>query len=234
MKPRHDVNFLQNCKTNNVFPKFVKWKNIKYKALRERNKYYARNLNDALDKRRKELKHLETERDKLKVNLVNSTTWMKSQLLLFSIKRLQSNRCKKTLARHEKKLEALIINKRVHDGINNNPNSIITNLSNVELHEDEIEILKVGLKHGLLIRPRESEMIIIMEDIYDQILQHNILKDDHIFKHRAQTALKAFTYNYLDLDIKGFFNDKKKIKTLQNLREKCMILKPDKGKVLCL
>ena len=114
MKARHDVNFLQNCKTNNVFPKFVKWKNIKYKALRERNKYYARNLNDALDKRRKELKHFETERDKLKVNLVNSTTWMKSQLLLFSIKRLQSNLCKKTLARHEKKLGALIINKRVH------------------------------------------------------------------------------------------------------------------------
>ena len=52
----------------------------------------------------------------------------------------------------KKKLEALIINKMVHDGINNNPNSIITSLSNVELHEDEIEILKVGLKHGLLIR----------------------------------------------------------------------------------
>ena len=57
---------------------------------------------------------------------------MQSQLLL--IKRLQSNRCKKNLARHEKKLETLIINKRVQDDINNNPNSIITNLSNVELH----------------------------------------------------------------------------------------------------
>ena len=110
MKERHDVNFLQNSKTNKVFPKFVKWKNIKYKALGERNKYYARNLNDALHKRRKELKHLETGRDKLKVNLVNSTTWMKSRLLLLSNKRLQSNRCKKTSARHEKKFEALIIN----------------------------------------------------------------------------------------------------------------------------
>ena len=63
---------------------------------------------------------------------MNSTTRMQSQLLL--IKRLQSNRCKKNLARHEKKLETLIINKRVQDDINNNPNSIITNLSNVELH----------------------------------------------------------------------------------------------------
>ena len=54
------------------------------------------------------------------------------------------------------------------------------------------------------------------------------------FSNRAQTALKAFTYNYLDLNIKGFFKDKKKIKALQNLREKCMILKSDKDKVLCL
>ena len=32
----------------------------------------------------------------------------------------------------------------------------------MELHEDEIEILKVVLKHGLLIRPRESEMIVMI------------------------------------------------------------------------
>ena len=48
MKAKHDVNFLQNCKTN-VFPKFVRWKNIKYKTLPERTKYYTRNLNDALN-----------------------------------------------------------------------------------------------------------------------------------------------------------------------------------------
>ena len=90
-------------------------------------------------------------------------------MILFSVKRLQSNRCKIVLARHEKKLDALVINKRIHDGVNNNPNSIITNLSNAELNEDEICVLKVGLKHGLLIRPCESEVIVVMEDVYDQI-----------------------------------------------------------------
>ena len=95
-------------------------------------------------------------------------------MILFSVKRLQSNRCKIVLARHEKKLDALVINKRIHDGVNNNPNSIITNLSNAELNEDEICVLKVELKHGLLIRPRESEVILVMEDVYDQILQQNI------------------------------------------------------------
>ena len=89
-------------------------------------------------------------------------------------------------------------------------------------------------KNPLLNRPRESEMIVIMEDVYDQILKQNILKDDHIYRHRAQTALKAFTYNYLDLDVKQLFNDRKKIKALQNLRDRCMILKPDKGQGIVL
>ena len=55
MRAKHDVNFLQNCKTNNVFLKFVRWKNIEHKALHECIKYYTRNLNDA-NKRLKELK----------------------------------------------------------------------------------------------------------------------------------------------------------------------------------
>ena len=128
----------------------------------------------------------------------------------------------------EKKLDALITNKRIHDGVNNNSNSIITNLSNVELNRDQNRFPKVELKPDLLIRPHESEMIEIMEDIYDEILKQNILKDDHIYRHRAQTALKAFTYNYFDLDVKQLFNYKKKIKALQNVRDSNMILKTNK------
>ena len=53
-----------------------------------------------------------------------------------------------------------------------------------------------------------------MEHVYDQISKQNILKDDHVYRNRAQTALKAFTYNYLDLDVRQLFNDSKKIKAL--------------------
>ena len=74
MKAKYDVNFLQNCKTNIVFPKCVRWKNIKYKTPHERVKYYARKLNDALNKRCKKLNKLLTEHDNPKLNLMNSTT----------------------------------------------------------------------------------------------------------------------------------------------------------------
>ena len=42
----------------------------------------------------------------------------------------------------------------------------------------------------------------------------NILKDDHISKVTAQTALKLFAYNCLDLDIKQYFSDNKMIVVL--------------------
>ena len=99
---------------------------------------------------------------------------------------------------------------------------------------EEILLLKLGLKHGLLIRPTESETITIMEDIYGQIVRQNVMKDDNISKHRIQTALESFTYAYLDLDFKNFGIDQKRIKILRNLRNRCMILKSDKGHVIVI
>ena len=69
-----------------------------------------------------------------------------------------------------------------------------------------------------------------MEDIYDQIVRQNVMKDDNISKHSIQNALKSFTYAYLDLDFKNFGIDQKGIKILRKLRNRCIILKPDKGR----
>ena len=54
MKAKNDINFLHECKTNDIYPKFVRWKNIKNKTPKERNTYYSKNLNSAINKRRKE------------------------------------------------------------------------------------------------------------------------------------------------------------------------------------
>ena len=61
--------------------------------------------------------------------------------------------------------------------------------------KNEIQILKYGLKHGVAIRPKESEMIVIMEDIYDQIMRHNVVRDSYISTDRLKTTLKAFSFN---------------------------------------
>ena len=42
----------------------------------------------------------------------------------------------------------------------------------------EIEILKLGLRHGVTTRPVELEMIAILEDISDQIKNAKVIKND--------------------------------------------------------
>ena len=56
-------------------------------------------------------------------------------------------------------------------------------------------------KHSLAMRPKESEMIVIMEDIYEQILRHNAIKDSYISR--------VFTFNYLDIDNKYYIHNSK-------------------------
>ena len=62
------------------------------------------------------------------------------------------------------------------EGIHKNANRIITNLSDTELSDNEIFVLKLGLKNGILIKPKVTEMAIIMEDIHRQIVRLDLLK----------------------------------------------------------
>ena len=105
---------------------------------------------------------------------------MKRFLIKFSINRLISNKLVEIQIRRDRKFNNLIMEKRIQEGIHNNPNDLITNLTNVNFSNNEVKILKYGLKHGLAIRPKESEMIVIMEDIYEQILRHNAIIDSYI------------------------------------------------------
>ena len=72
-------------------------------------------------------------------------------------------------------------------------------------------------------------MIVIMEDICDQIMRHNVVKDSYISTERLKTTLKAFTLNYLDIDDRLYFRDNKRLNVLRELRNKFAILKLIKG-----
>ena len=136
--------------------------------------------------------------------------------------------------RHDSKLANLINEKRIQDGIHNNPNEIIINLTDTTLSNYETEILKYGLTHGNAIRPKKSEMIMIMENIYDQIMRHNIVKDSYISTECLKTTLKVFTFNYLDIDDRRYFHDNKRLNALRELRNKFATLKPHIGQGIVL
>ena len=144
-------------------------------------------------------------------DIKQATTWIKCKLIIYSINNAQSKINAVTPARHQKKHDTSIVNKRITDGIKKNPNNVITNLTRFELIDDEVEVLNFGLKHGVLSRPKESEMVATMEYVWEEIDNNNILKENHMTKQRVQTALRAFTHNYLDFESKDYHLDRKRM-----------------------
>ena len=71
-------------------------------------------------------------------------------------------------------------------------------------------------------------MIAIAENIWDQIEQKG-LRNHFMKRERVKTALRAFTYSYIDIYNKQYSHDKKKINIIKQLRDKYMILKLNKG-----
>ena len=136
----------------------------------------------------------------LDVVQVNGTPWMKAQLIVFSISRLLKSEMVKVRTRHNKKMDNLLWLKQAIDGLQGNPNDVILNLSGQDLSDDQIDVLKLGLRHSFATRPSELEMMSISEDLWDQINKLDQFKDGSYIKDRLKNSLRSFTYNYLDLD----------------------------------
>lgn len=70
----------------------------------------------------------------------------------------------------------------------------------------------------------------VTEDLCDQISRLKTFKDGRYIQDKVKNSLRSFTYNYIDLDLREFNLDKKKIKILNYLTTNFSILIPDKGK----
>ena len=114
-------------------------------------------------------------------------------MIIYSINNAQSKINNVTSAQQQKKYDALIVNKRITDGIKMNPNNVITNLTRFELADDKVQVPNLALKHGVLSRPKESEMVATMEHIWEKTDNNNVLKGNHLTRQRVQTAVRAFT-----------------------------------------
>ena len=117
MKAKHDAHFLHKCKSNNEYPKFAHCRKMKNKTPKERINCYPKNLNSAINKTKQELKTLTEKHILILKNLNDFTTCMKETLVMYSMKQQQNKLCKKMKERHQKKLDNLVINKSVNDGI---------------------------------------------------------------------------------------------------------------------
>ena len=131
--------------------------------------------------------------------------------------------------RHEKKLTTLINLKRTADGIEENPNETIVNLTEQSLTQYQLDVLKLGLRYGLATRPNQFEVMSVAEDVWDQISRLNLMKEGHYIQDKIKNSLRAFTFSYIDLDLQEFKLGRKKIQILNDITVNFAILKPDKG-----
>ena len=74
---------------------------------------------------------------------------MKAQLIIFSINRLLKSEMAKVKTRHNKKMDNLLSLKQAIDGLQENPepSRCHLNLSGQDLSDDQIDVLKLGLRH---------------------------------------------------------------------------------------
>ena len=199
-KAELDLDFLRKCKKSDVYPKFVRWKNINQlrKKIKQRS-FHKLLLNDAINERNTNIQRLRKVTSELKATILQTTTWMKAKLIIFSVNRLMNQEKKKIGQRHSNKLQRLLDMKSVAEKLETNPNETIVNLSGLELTSDQVEVLRLGLRHGLATRPNSLEMMAVAEDIYDQIDRKKIWKEGFFVKDRTKNSLRSFTYNCLDL-----------------------------------
>ena len=78
-------------------------------------------------------------------------------------------------------------------------------------------------------RPKEEEIIPVTEAFYARLSDLKIIKDTHMASERIKNALRSFAYNMMEIDDRRFFTDSKMLKIIRNLKERMVIVKPDKG-----
>jgi hypothetical protein len=172
-KTELDLNFLTNCRDNNLTPKFVRWKNLKSKRHHLRSAYHRKILKEAIDEQHRSLQSLKKSFSEQEITLRNCTTWLQNLNLKYHAKRPMDCKLSSVSKRHERNFNTLLREHAINTGIKNNPNEIITNLTGDELTTEEASILRFGLKHNLATRPSETQIIATAESIWDQLERHN-------------------------------------------------------------
>ena len=110
---------LYNCRYKDVFPKFVRLRNINNQPLKKKSRYYRRILFDEIDEKIKHLKNLKLELVKEHALLNGITTWIKNSVLTYRLKMVIS-KGERNIKTQNKILDGLISHKKEVNGINEN------------------------------------------------------------------------------------------------------------------
>ena len=124
--------------------------------------------------------------------------------------------------------------KKEINGINENSNSILINLSSRTINNEEYEILTYGLNHGITVSAKQNYILASSEALWDQSERNKSLKENFTSIQKAKNANRVMSFSLLDMDSKLLAKDKTKINILNNLLKCAVLLKPHKGNGIVL
>ena len=94
------------------------------------------------------------------------------------------------------------VKKQQEDGIKENPNNTIWNLTSRTLSNDEYQVLRYGVNHGLASHQKETDILANAESIWDQIKKNNVCKESNNHVERAKNPLPAMAFSLIDFEKK--------------------------------
>ena len=156
-------------------------------------------------------------------------TYMKTWIVKKSIESIVNSEKKTVQKRHDKKFGNLMNEKAKLEGTATNPNKTIWNFSSHALSNEEHDTLKFGLRHGIAKHPDENEILASAESLWNQIASKGLCKEDQAYQRRAKNHIRAMAFNLINIEEQQVYKDKAKIKTIRDLKEKVVLLTPDKG-----
>ena len=218
-----DIKFLTNCKIFSVIPKFLAF-NLPYANEDDTTQIRKRLLRSAIKKRKDERYKLDKDLRFLSKDIYSVLSsidyYIVNSLININVKSMVNL----IVRTHEKKLKNLTRNVVLPF----TPRDTVMNLSKTKLTEEELDILKFGLKHSIEpLRINKTDVLTTFDFIH-----RAMSKDLQDVKEAGEVKAKMFylANNYLN-SYKPSKNKLRKHKILKKLRNnnEILITKPDKG-----
>ena len=108
-----------------------------------------------------------------------------------------------------------------------NPNNVIWNLTSRILSNEECQVLRFSLNHGITTSLKESHILASAESVCDQMSRNNICKESHYHVERAKNSLESLAFNLIDFGNNQVYKDKRRLEIIKNLWKELVILKLD-------
>ena len=126
------------------------------------------------------------------------------------------------------------MNKQKEEGVKENPNNTIWDLTTRFLSNEEYQVLRYGLNHGLATYQKQNDTFAFVESVWDQANEKNICKDTQNDIEGDKNSLRALAFSLIDLDNCQVFKDKRNLEIIKILPKELVIFRPDKGNAVLL